>query len=225
MKVCVTMVGVCRPTFDRVKQNIEANMDYFLSVYPQHTFTFVVLTYINGFYKELEAFCTEKGIEAHFIPHLEESDFRLTVKVKNPNWYRAFYSMSYILDKIPKDDYDCIVRLRLDSEVKEFELYDSIDPNKYYTVNENSRVQSNIGYASYIVMKRVWKLENILIGGMNEEEIVFKSIKKYKFFVKHFKFHFILHQSSDPIFDGVKQWSRRSREWIFDGKNYVSKDV
>jgi hypothetical protein len=217
------MVGVCRPTFDRVKQNIEANMAYFLSVYPQHTFRFVILTYINASYKELEAYCLEKSIEAHFIPHLEESDFKF--KVKNPNWYRVFYSMSYILNKIPKDAYDCIVRLRLDSEVKNFELYNTIESDKYYTINEGGRVQSNIGYAKYAVMKNVWKLENISLGGINEEEIVYRSIKRNKSFVKHFRLHFILYQSSDTIFDGVKQWSKRSREWIFDGKNFVSKDI
>jgi hypothetical protein len=133
--------------------------------------------------------------------------------------------MSYILDKIPKDVYDCIVRLRLDSEVKSFELYDTIDPSKYYTVNDGGRVQSNIGYANYKVMKNVWKLENISLGGINEEEIVYKSIKRNKLFVKHFNFHFILHQSSDDIFDGVKQWSKRSREWIFDGKKYSANDI
>lgn len=223
MKVCVTMVGVCRPTFNRVKQNIEANINYFLTTYAKHSFTFMILTYINQSYNELSEYCLEKGIDAYFIPHLEESDFKF--KVKNPNWYRVFYSMSYILNKIPNDQYDCIVRLRLDIEVKQFELPETIDDSRYYILNENGRVQSNIGYASYKVMKRVWKMENILIGGINEEEIIFKSIKANKFFIKHFKFHFILYQSSDPIFDGVKQWSRRSREWIFDGKIYISKDI
>ena len=225
MKICVTMVGVCRPTFDRVKQNIEANMAYFTSTYPQHTFTFVVLTYVNGSHHELKAYCAEKGIEAHFIPHLEEATFKF--KVINPNWYRAFYSMAYVLDKIPGDQYDCIIRLRLDSEVKQFELYETVDPTKYYTLNENNlgRVQSNIGYASHAVMKSVWKLENILIGGINEEEILFKSIQVHGYSVKHFNFHFMLHQSSDLFFDFVKQWSRRSREWIYDGKAYILNDL
>jgi hypothetical protein len=217
------MVGVCRPTFDRVKQNIEANINYFLTTYPQHTFAFILLTYINSSYNDLSNYCSEKGIEAHFIPHLEESDFKF--KVKNPNWYRAFYSMSYILNKIPENTYDCIIRLRLDSEVKAFELYDTIDPTRYYIVNENERVQTNIGYASHNLMKRVWKTENALIKGTNEEEKMFRIIKSNNYFVKHFKFHFILHQSSDSIFDGVKQWSKRSREWIFDGKDYINRDI
>jgi hypothetical protein len=217
------MVGVCRPTFDRVKQNIEANIHYFLTTYPQHTFAFVLLTYINLSYNDLSNYCSEKGIEAYFIPHLEESDFKF--KVKNPNWYRAFYSMSYILDKIPENTYDCIVRLRLDSEVKAFELYDTIDPTKYYTLNDNKSCSDNIGYANYKVIKNIWALKNCTLNGINMEQIVYLSIKKNKYYIKHFKFHFILHQSSDPMFDGVKQWSKRSREWIFDGKDYINRDI
>ena len=223
MKICVTMVGVCRPTFDRVKQNIEANVAFFKNSYPQHTFTFMVLTYINASHEDLKSYCLEKGIEVHFIPHLEESEFKF--KVKNPNYYRVFYSMSYILNKIPNGVYDCIVRLRLDSEIRGFELYNSIESDKYYTVNEAGRVQSNIGYACHSLMKNVWSLKNIYLDGINEEEIVFKSIKQNKCFVKHFKFHFILHQSSDDIFDGVKQWSKRSREWIYDGNKYSTNDL
>ena len=71
MKVCVTLVGVCRPTFERVKQNIESNMSYFLNTYKNHEFTFIVLSYINQYHEELSKFCTDKAIEAHFIPHLE----------------------------------------------------------------------------------------------------------------------------------------------------------
>ena len=223
MKVCVTMVGVCRPTFERVKQNIEANTNYFLTTYPQHIFSFIVLTYINASHEDLKAYCLEKGIEAHFIPALEESDFKL--KVRNPNWYRLFYSMSYILDKIPKDAFDCIVRLRLDSEVKQFEIYDTVESDKYYTVNDNKACSDNIGYGNYKVMKNVWSLNNCTLAGINAEKIVYSSIKKYNYFIKHFKFHFILHQSSDEIFDGVKQWSKRSREWIFDGKKYSGNDL
>ena len=223
MKVCVTMVGVCRPSFERVKQNIESNIAYFLTAYPQHEFRFIILTYINASYSELSNFCSENSIESYFIPHLEEDNFKF--KVKNPNWYRAFYSMNYILDKIPENMYDCIIRLRLDLEVKQFELYDSIDPSRYYTLNENGRVQTNIGYASYNIMKKVWKTDNALINGINEEEKVFRIIKKNNFFIKHFKFHYILYQSSDPIFDGVKQWSKRTREWMYDGSKYISNDI
>lgn len=223
MKVCVTMVGVCRPTVERIKQNIESNMYYFSNTYKNHEFTFIILTYINQYHEELATFCSDKGIEAHFIPHIEESEF--TYKPKFANCYRMFYSMSYILNNIPNNVYDCIIRLRLDTEVKNFELYDTINSSAYYTINENGRCSDNIGYASYNVMKTVWLLDNYRIDGFNVEEVLYKIIKKYKYSIKHFKFHFILYQSNDIIYDGAKQWSRRSRQWIYDGSNYILSDI
>ena len=225
MKVCVTMVRVSRPTIERIKQNIESNMSYFLNTYKNHEFTFIILTYINQYQEELSSFCLEKGIEAHFIPQIEESEF--TYKPKFPNCYRMFYSMSYILNKIPANVYDCIIRLRLDTEVKNFELYDTINASSYYRINENEigRCSDNIGYASYNVMKNVWLLDNYRMDGFNVEEVLYKTIKKYNYYIKHFKFHYILYQSNELIYDGAKQWSRRSREWIYDGSNYVLNDI
>ena len=223
MKVCVTMVGVCRPSFERIKQNIESNIAFFSNNYKEHTFTFVVLSYINVFHDDLSKFCNEIGIEAYFIPHIEDS--AIDKHVKKPNWYRLFYSMNYILDKIPKDIYDCIIRLRLDTEIKVFELYNTIDPTKYYTINEGGHCSDNIGYANENVMRKVWSLNNYKLKAINAEQLVYKSIKQLNYFIKHFKFHFILYQSTDAIFDGVVQWSRRSREWIYDGKKYMINDI
>ena len=223
MKVCVTMVGVCRPSFERVKQNIESNIAYFLTAYPQHEFTFIVLTYINSFHDDLSKLCLDKGIEAHFIPHIEESEF--IYKPKFSNCYRMFYSMNYILNKIPKDTYDCIIRLRLDAEIQSFELYNTINSSVYYTINENGRCSDNIGYASYDVMKKIWLLDNYKINGFNVEEVLYKIIKRSNYYIKHFKFHYVLYQSNDNIYDGAKQYSRRSREWIYDGSKYISNDI
>ena len=220
------MVGVCRPSFERVKQNIENNIVYFSNKYPQHTFTFLILTYINQFYEPLQKYCSDNNIDAYFIPHIEDND--IPVKVRYPNWYRLFYSMNYIMDKIPNNIYDCIIRLRLDTEVKNFELYDTIYPTKYYTILEdpyNGRCSDNIGYGSYNVMKKVWSKDNYLIKGFNTEEIIYRSVKKCGFSIKGFNFHFILYQSDDDIFDGVKQWSKRSREWIYDGKEYFNRNI
>jgi hypothetical protein len=223
MKVCVTMVGVCRPSFERVKQNIESNIAYFSNIYKNNEFTFIILTYKNEFYGELSKYCSDLSIETYFLEHIEESQFKY--KVKMPNCYRLFYSMEYILNKIPENKYDCIIRLRLDTEIKQFELYDTISNRHYYTINENGRCSDNIGYGSYNLMKNVWKLENCILKGYNTEEIVYKSIKKYNYNIKHFKFHFILYQSNDESFNGVIQWSRRSREWIYDGNLYVLRDI
>jgi hypothetical protein len=226
MKICVTMVGVCRPTFERVKENIEKNILYFTSNYPTYSFTFMILAYKNKFFPELSQFCKDNNIKGFFIEHLEEKDFIFPVKIKNPNIYRLFYSMSYILEQIPKDVYDCIVRLRIDTEVKDFELFKP-EEEIYYCLNENNsgRCSSNVGYARYDVMRNVWKHSNCLVKGSGEECVVFNSVSKYKYKIKPFKFHIVLYQSPDIMFDGVAQWSKKSREWIYDGDKYILKDI
>ena len=226
MKICITMVGVCRPSFERVKENIEKNILYFTSNYPEHSFTFMVLTYKNKFFPELSLFCKDNNIKAFFIDHIEEKDFIFPVKIKLPNIYRVFYSMNYILEQIPKDVYDCIVRLRIDSEVKNFELFKP-EEGIYYCLDENNNgsCSSNVGYGTYKAMRTVWAHNNCLIKGYNEETVVFNTVSKYKYKVKPFKFHIVLYQSSDTMFDGVAQWSKKSREWIYDGEKYILRDI
>jgi serine/threonine-protein kinase RIO1 len=70
-------------------------------------------------------------------------------------------------------------------------------------------------------MKRIWTLENCFIKSVNNEALVYNSIKKNNFSIKEFKFSYILFQSNDEYFDGIKQWSRRNRRWIYNGIEYI----
>ena len=220
MKVCVTLVGVCRPTLERIKANIEANIAYFTKTYPTHTFSFVILTYRNGFSEDLRPFCLERQVELHIIEPLEESKFEY--KLRNPNWYRLFYSMECVMNFIPDNTYDCILRVRLDTEIRNFEIHDTVLEDTYYTVKEDGRnwCSDNIGYGSYKVMKRIWQLKHCATPGFNTEEILFNVLRKKRVVLRPFRFHFILYQSSDDTFDGVVQWSKRDREWKYDGIRY-----
>jgi hypothetical protein len=221
------MVGVCRPTFERVKRNIEQNIRYFTSAYPEHTFTFMVLTYRNQFFQELSEFCRGRGIQAFFIAPMEEKDF-IFPAVMRPNIYRLFYSVDYMLKQIPAGVHDCIVRLRLDTEVKSLEL---VVPKEgvYYSIKEPGleKCSDNIGYGTCSVMRKVWMHRNCLIKGARSgpEDILYYAIHHHKCVIESIRFHFVLYQSSDSVFDGVPQWSKRSREWIHDGVNYILNDV
>ena len=53
MKVCVIMIGVSRPSSNIIIKNINNNIMYFKSVYPNHTFEYIVCTYINESYSEI----------------------------------------------------------------------------------------------------------------------------------------------------------------------------
>ena len=225
MKVCVTLVGVCRPTIEQVKENIEKNMYYFNTTYPQHTFTFFVLTYKNDSYEELKEFCNGHSVTSHGIPQIQEKDFIFPTKSFKPNVYRLFYSMNQMMNLIP-DIYDCILRIRLDAEVCSFQIHDVVEENTYYSHKEsNISVADNIGYGSYKVMSHIWKHNNCLLRGVATEEVLYSALKKCGFRTKEFKFHYKLYQSSDTIFDGVPQWSKRSREWIYNGTDYILRDL
>ena len=225
MKVCVTLVGVCRPSIEQVKENIEKNIYYFNTTYPQHTFTFFVLTYKNDSYEDLKEFCNGHSVTCHGIPQIQEKDFIFPTKSFKPNVYRLFYSMNQIMNLIP-DIYDCILRIRLDAEVCSFQIHDVVEENTYYVHKEsNTSVVDNIAYGSYKVMKHIWKHENCLLKGMGTENIVYAALKKYRYRTKEFNYHYKLYQSTDTMFDGVPQWSKRSREWIYNGTDYILRDL
>jgi hypothetical protein len=62
MKICVVMVGVSRPSSQRIIENINANVLFFRNTYPEHTFDFIVCTYVNENYKNILDHCKEKKL-------------------------------------------------------------------------------------------------------------------------------------------------------------------
>ena len=217
MKICVTLVGVCRPSIEQVKQNIERNISFFTAM--PHIFTFVVLTYRNSFTEELLKFCKSIGTPCHIIEPVPE--FIFPVKITNPNVYRMFYSMNKAMELVPMCD--MVIRVRLDAEVLGFQIHE-LDENTFYAHKGENRCEDNLNYGSYKVMKNVYKHENCLLKGMGAEEVLYSAVKRYGYRTKEFNFHYRLYQSSEEMCDGVPQWSRRNREWIYDG-NYVARDV
>jgi hypothetical protein len=225
MKICVTLVGVCRPSITQVKENIEKNMLFFKTTYPQHSFTYIVVTYKNDFYEELKEFCNGLLVQCHGIPQIQESDFIFPTRIFNPNVYRLFYSMGHTMSLV-RNEYDAILRIRLDAEVCSFQIHAVIEENTYYVHKEsNTSIGDNLAYGSYKVMKQVWKHENCLLRGQGAEDVLYSAVKKYGYRTKEFRFHYKLYQSSDTLFDGLPQWSKRSREWIYDGKEYTRRDL
>ena len=233
MRVCVLMVGAARPSAERVVENIRKNVAFFTANYPNYTFDFVVCTYKNESFTVISKFCEANGVTVYPLEPINDSDipkvldglvFPSSPDFTSKNRYRLFYSMSHVLSKISeqKTPYDCIVRLRIDTEIRAFELLDTIQPSTYYTVIDTSvSCSDNIGYASPGVMKKVWELDNCFVKANNAEILVFKAIEKNSFRISQIKFRYVMYQGDSEYFDGVKQWSRRNREWAYDGKTYV----
>jgi hypothetical protein len=139
MKICVLMAGVVRPTLEQIIQNIENNISFFLTNYPLHTFDFVICSYKNNHYENLHNYCNVHKIQSYFLEPIDICDIpkELVLPPPNNNRYRLFYSMNYVTSKI-STDYDCVIRLRIDTEIKSFELVDTIQPHTYYTVIDTS---------------------------------------------------------------------------------------
>jgi hypothetical protein len=130
-----------------------------------------------------------------------------------------------MLDKVPVD-MDCVIRIRLDTEIVNLEIPDSLTENSCYIVKESDkRYSDNLMYGSYNVMKSVWAHKNCLISSIGQEEIIYTIVRTQEYDDKRFKFHYRLYQSSDTVWDGVTQWSKRSREWIYDGNTYILRDL
>jgi hypothetical protein len=217
------MVGVSRPSSQRIIENIKKNVLFFRNTYPEHTFDFLVCTYVNENYKNILDYCKEGKIGHYFIEPIKDLEIpkELLLPPPNINRYRMFYSMNYVLNKIP-DKYDVVIRLRIDTEIKSFELFDNIKQNIYYTVIDTATSCSdNIGYATLEVMKKVWDLKNCTTERFNNETLIYNAILKNKCSIQQFKFDYILYQDNSESFDGVLQWSRCNRNWIYDGKTYT----
>lgn len=225
MKVCVILIGVVRPTAEQIIENISTNIAYFCATYPQHTFDFKVCSYKNSLYQPVENYCKENNINHIFLQHIEDSEIPSEYILPPPsqNRYRMFYSMNYVLQTLAKEQYDCVIRLRLDTKIRNFQITQELCDNVYYTYFDSisGKCNDNIGYGTYKVMANIWSIKNLLLKSLGNEEIIYKSVKKYKYSLKYFNFHYILYQSDSEYFDGIKQWSRRNREWIYDGNTYI----
>ncbi len=225
MKIGVILIGVVRPSAEQVIQNIQTNIDYFTKTYPNYTFDFHVCSYKNGDSYKVEDYLNQHNIYNVFLNPIKDSDIPPEYIYPPPsqNRYRMFYSMHHVLNIIQKEKYDYIIRLRIDTMVKKFQIIDTLCDNVYYTYidRQNGKCNDNIGYGTPKVMAHVWNIQNLHLKDQGNEEIVFKSVRKYNYTLRPFQFHYILYQSDSEYFDGIKQWSRRNREWIYDGERYI----
>ena len=230
MKIGVIMAGASRPSSKRIIENIHNTISFFRSTYPRHTFDFIVCTYTNEGYTDILHYCESNKIINHFIEPIKDSDIPKELDrflcadspdLTSKNRYRMFYSMNYVVNKLA-DDYDGVIRLRIDAEIKSFDLSDSIKPGVYYTVlDSKTSCSDNIGYARPDVMKNVWDLKNCFVKAVNNETLVYNAIAKHSYRIEQFKFNYIMYQDNSEYFNGVKQWSKRNREWIYDGTDYI----
>lgn len=225
MKIGVILIGVARPTAERVIQNIEQNISFFKKNYPEHIFEFIICTYKNVHFEKIDAYCKSHGIQSYFLEPILNKDIppEMVLPPPNVNRYRMFFSMNYVMERLP-ECYDCVIRIRIDTEMQKFELADPVSPCVYYTaIHRDRSCSDNIGFASQKVMKKVWALENCFTKGKNPETILYSIIHNLSYIIKPFQFEFYLYQDDTEYCDGVPQWSRRNRVFSYNGVSYEDK--
>jgi len=219
----VLMVGVTRPDAGTVYENIVSNITYF-STFRSFDTDFYLATYESPESVELREKSRERGLELHFIPHLEEGDFRF--QTPYPNTYRMFDSLEKSLATIDDTSlYSCIVRLRIDIRVHQLAVLGEPQAGKYYAMPYDDGVVDNIGFSRPDIFTQIWSLDRLkeFQGQLKPERALATIISSLGVSVEKIAFDFTLFQSNAETVMGVRQWSRRNRRFTSDGQT-VSRD-
>ena len=75
--ITVLMIGVSRPTSDRIINNIKNNIEYFkLNYSKKYSFNFIVLTYRNSFSDKVYEYCIKNNIKIVIMEQIK--DFKMS---------------------------------------------------------------------------------------------------------------------------------------------------
>ena len=222
-RIAVLMVGVTRPDVGTVFENIISNIKYFTTSQPFDA-DFYLTTYKTPESVELREKCRERELELHFIPHLEENEFKF--QTPYPNTYRMFDSVEKCLGFI--DDisvYSCMVRLRVDIRVHQLAILPEPEAGKYYAMPYDDGVVDNIGFSRPDIFAQVWSLDRVeqVRGALKPERTLAAIINSLGVSLERTAFDFTLYQSNVETVLGVRQWSRRNRRFTSDGET-VARD-
>lgn len=224
-KITVLMIGVTRPNCDRIINNIKNNINYFkLNYSNKYYFNFIVSTYINKFSGKVEEYCIENNIK--FIIMEQIKDFKMSnfysknineIPIFNTNSHRLVLSMKNILNYIDNTS-EIIIRLRIDYELIKFEIENEIENNTYYSSPYCGGISDNIGFSNYKTFLKTWNIDNLFVESLidkNNETILKNWCDKNKINIKYFSYKYTLYQSNDESYDGVPQWSKRTRNFEY----------
>jgi hypothetical protein len=225
-KITVLMIGVTRPNSDRIIDNIENNIKYFkLNYFNKFSFNFIVFTYKNLLSDKVHEYCIKNDIK--FVDIEQIKDFKISnfysqkinsIPRLNINTHRLVLSMKNALNYVNSNS-EIVIRLRIDTELIKFELVDEIEKNTYYSSPNSGGITDNIGFSDFNTFLSVWNIDNLFIESVlskNNEIILKKWCEKINIKIKYFNYKYILHQSNDEFFDGVLQWSKRTRNFEYE---------
>jgi len=224
MKICLTMTGVIRPDIDRVFLNIKNTIKLIEDF--GHSCTCNIMTYDTDKTAPLKKLIEDSGlknINFYSMSHIEEN----IGSYKNS--YRMFKSNEELVKKIGNDldEFDCVIRHRIDSELLKIEIPSKIAENVWYAPysfgggmsNDPRKIFDNIGFSTPTVFKNVFKTDKPQwFDGLSPELVLKNSLLFNEFESRPFNFKDKLHQSNESSCMGVPQWSKRDRVFHYEDK-------
>ena len=213
MKLCGVITGVTRPDAKRVFENLKTTV----STLSKYDCKHYALTYDTEESRELKRMLdnSDLDIEFHVIDPITE-----TVGGFGGNSYRMFRCIELLGKKIKNlSSFDCILRHRIDCELKSIEIPSILDQNCYYAPDTDWGVCfDNIAIMSPDVFGKVFTTEGKSFGQSDphralDDSILGASVKK-----QPLNFEKKLYQSSDLEFMGVPQWSKGDRTFHYHNK-------
>lgn len=224
MKICLLITGVVRPNVDRICKNIKNTIEILKQ--SENNIHVKVFPYRDS--TESEIIRGLKGIPVDYKliepikrQYSDEFCYSGEEKLCFVNTYRMIKSVETACSLIENfEDFDIIIRHRIDYEVKKIQIPQIIEDNVYYTAEYSGGVFDNFGMASPKTFKKIWD-SNILDfqfnnkNFVNNETLLKNIIISQGFKIQLINFEIHGYQSSDEFWEGIPQWSRQDRKFSF----------
>lgn len=227
MKIAVLNVGLIRPSVSRVVQNIIQNTNILLSKYPSYEFD-----HFNSYYPDpdlgnkFEKECKVHNLKCNILPSAEEREYSKDY-VLFANTYKCWKNLENAYLNIPNiNQYDAIIRTRLDFEIKDIIIPENIEDNFIYSQQLNTwSIFDNFSIVTPLTYKKLYNIKIVdkLFNMLSNKKIQFENneqILQYICFIKNIqckniKFNMQGYQSNDKFWNGSPQWSKRNRQFNF----------
>ena len=211
MKICILATGVIRPTVERVIKNISTTYNAFKKT--NHEIDFHVVTYKDHFEKEIR----EKIPEYATLHFLNPITKEIGAHVQVINSYRMVKSIE-LSHKLIKnlDDFDVVVRHRIDHEVNSLKVPKEIKADTYYSAPcDTSGIYDNFGLCCPKLFRLVWDSNfKDRFTAKNNEAMLLNQVRRLNAKLEVINFETTGYQSADETWNGIRQWSKRDRKWI-----------
>ena len=229
MNIAVLNVGVIRPSFKRVVDNIKQNIQLLNEKYPQYNFQ-----HFNYFYpdpnleEDFVALCEENNIKCYKLPTADERSYTKGYTLFD-NTYKCWKNLenSFIhLNEFIKEEFDAIIRTRLDFEIKNIIIPNEIKDNIIYARQlDDFSIFDNFSILTPLTYNKIYDI-NIVDACFrtltpdnfhfyNNEQLLNLICLNTNIKCEDMSFEIQGYQTNDKYWNGSPQWSKSNRNFKF----------